>query len=262
MRMGLHTPRPGEKKSVKQIAALTQPLVGNWGWGDFLKCSILAPVQFTPAMTVTSRMVALTPALRTRACSCAKDCISHPKRKANQAAEVEKSYLAVISLPKQLPKATQLISMGSFYKSSSSHYMSENWILNTALYWGAGRICDGYGPQDHTDRAHRPRDKVAHGHGPWGHAGWVFNYLRDMIFAHIIHAAKRSGLSSITAGWGTVCKPQGAGGSGPSEAGQGVIPQLWPLTGGTSAGMHWRDENLGLYPYAMHGCTQMHCHGV
>lgn len=113
---------------MKQIAALAQPLVfvGNWGCGDFLKCSILAPVQFTPAVTITSRMVALTPALRTWERSCAKCCVSHPKHKANQAAEVEMSYLVAISLPKQLPKASQLVSMGSFYKSSSSHHMSEN----------------------------------------------------------------------------------------------------------------------------------------
>lgn len=104
---------------MKQIVALAQPLVfvGNWGCRDFLKCSILAPVQFTPAVTITSGMVALTLALRTRVCSCAKYCISHTKPKANRAAEVEKSYLVVISLHEQLPRASQLISMESFYES-------------------------------------------------------------------------------------------------------------------------------------------------
>lgn len=86
---------------MKLTAALAQPLVfvGNWGCGDFLKCCVLAPVQLTAAVTVTSSIVALTPALRTQACSCAKCCISHPKPKAKQAAEVEESYLVVISLP-------------------------------------------------------------------------------------------------------------------------------------------------------------------
>lgn len=111
---------------MKHIAALAQPLVfvGDWGCGDFLKCSVLALVQFTPAVTITSRMASLTLALRTWARSCAKCCVSCPKRKANQAAEVEMSYLVAISLPKQLPKASQLISVGLFCKSS--HHMSEN----------------------------------------------------------------------------------------------------------------------------------------
>lgn len=79
--------------------------------GTFLSADSLAPLQFTAAVTIPSRVVALalTPAQRTQEHSCAKYCISHPKRKANQAAEVEKSYLVAISLPKQLSKASQLI---------------------------------------------------------------------------------------------------------------------------------------------------------
>lgn len=232
-RMGLHT-STRRKRIVKQIAALAQPLVfvENWGCGDFLKCSILAPVQFTPAVTITRRMAALTPALRTWACSCAKYCVSHPGRKANQAAEVKKSYLIVISLPKQLPKASQLFPMipqsqwDRFIKDSS-HHMSENWILSTELgLWleeKGGSVMD----TAHKIILTELMDLETKWNMAMAHEAMLadfFNYMRDMICAWIIYAAEKSGLSSITEGWAAVLKPWGTGRSGPWWGRRGCVP--------------------------------------
>lgn len=95
--------------------------MGSWGYRD-LSADFLALLQFTPAVIIPGRMVALTLVQKTQAHSCANHCISHPKCKANQA-EVEKSYLAVVSLLKQLSKASQLISVELVSKSSSNHHI-------------------------------------------------------------------------------------------------------------------------------------------
>lgn len=88
-------------------------LWGTASMGTFLSADFLAPDVTSP-----SRMVDFTPAQRTQMYSCVKHSISHPKCKANQATEVEKFYLVAIFLPKQLSKASQLISAESASKST------------------------------------------------------------------------------------------------------------------------------------------------
>jgi len=71
----------------------------------FLSADFLASPQFIPAVTIPRSSH---PNTEDRGALMCKHCISHPKCKANQAAEGEKSYLVAISLPKQLSKASQL----------------------------------------------------------------------------------------------------------------------------------------------------------
>lgn len=126
--------------------------------------------------------------------------------------------------------------------------MHKIWVL----CWGAGAVCEGYGSQDYTDRAHGTRDKMGHGCSPWGHAGCFILVTWEASFVHteIIYAAEGSVLSSITEGWGLAHKPKGTGRSGPWKRRIGSDPRAVSLC---KRGIYVHPEGVSKFRHACSG---------